>query len=380
MGYVLSSIDWHDRLILYDAGGTQLRVEQVTIIGHWNQLDVRVETESGRRLTVRSKPTDAAVRRQLSPGLITYIKNLSPIYFVLASMLVAVSVLFGATRWWWLLRIGGIRVPVAEALRYTCIGAFGNNFVPGQTGGDVVKAIYIMRRCPGNKLHAFLSVVIDRLLGLASLVLLATAAIAFAGERFTLLIIGVTSLLASGLIVGGILFSRRLRSLLRIDILLRKLPKRILQSLVQIDEAIHLYRGNKRGLALWMLGGMLNHSLLVSAVAVLGHGLGVGVPNGEYFMLVPVINIVSAIPIAPQGWGIGEALYGNLFARYGVIHLGNVAGAEQIMRTRAVALSLLYRVILTLISLLGGLFLLSEKQRVTRTNAEQQIAREDTDG
>ncbi len=372
--YVLTSIDWRDKLTSYDESGFIEYTKPVTVVGDWNRPDVSVRTDSGEEIVVSVAAQSAAVKWELTPGLITYIKNCSPRYFALAFLLVLSSVLFGSARWWWLLRTSDVRIPVFDALRYTFIGIFGNNFVPGQTGGDLVKAIYIMRRCPDSKLKAFVSVIIDRLLGLASLVLLATMAITWSGERFYFLAISIWSVLAAGLVVGAALFSRRLRAAMRVDVLLKKTPERLRNLLVQIEQAVHLYRGRRIGVCAWVAAGMLNHAVLITAVMVLGYGLGVGVPGSEYFVLVPIINLVSAIPIAPQGWGIGESLYCNVFATYEAVHLGGIAAAEQIMRTRAVALSLVYRVVLTVISLLGGLVLLGEKHRVTAADVERESA------
>ncbi|MDH3468072.1 MAG: flippase-like domain-containing protein [Gammaproteobacteria bacterium] len=372
--YVLTSIDWRDNLISYDEFGFIEYTKPVTVVGGWNRPDVTVRTDSGEKILVSTSAQSATVKWELTPGLITYIKNCSALYISLAFLLVLSSVLFGSARWWWLLRTSDVRIPAFDALRYTFIGIFGNNFVPGQTGGDLVKAIYIMRRCPDSKLKAFVSVVVDRLLGLASLVLLATIAITWSGERFHFLAVGIWSVLAAGLVVGAALFSRRLRAAMFVDLLLKKTPDRIRNLLQQIEQAIHLYRGRKLGVCVWVAAGILNHAVLITAVMVLGYGLGVGVPVSEYFVLVPIINLVSAIPIAPQGWGIGEALYSNLFAAYEAVHLGDIAGAEQIMRTRAVALSLVYRVVLTVISLLGGLVLLGEKHRVTAEDVERESA------
>lgn len=76
-------------------------------------------------------------------------------------------------------------------------------------------------------------------------------------------------------------------------------------------------------------------------------------------MLIPVINIVSALPVSPNGWGWGEALYKSLFGTYGAPYLQGAVSAEvakATMGTRGVALSVLYRLHLTFWSLLGGLF------------------------
>jgi hypothetical protein len=83
------------------------------------------------------------------------------------------------------------------------------------------------------------------------------------------------------------------------------------------------------------------------------------------------------VPIAPNGWGVGEALFGTLFGKFGAIHLqGLVPDPEQVMRTRGVALSVLYRLHTTLWSLVGGAMVLLDKDRVTRREVEAEVARE----
>ena len=99
----------------------------------------------------------------------------------------------------------------------------------------------------------------------------------------------------------------------------------------------------------------------VLCVYLIGEALGMSVALQDYFVLVPVILIVSAIPIGPNGWGVGELMFGYLFKTYAAQHLiaGGMAAAQaaQTMYTRSVSLSLLYRLHLTAWSLLGGLLL-----------------------
>ena len=52
------------------------------------------------------------------------------------------------------------------------IGAFFNQFLPGTTGGDVVRVIFLMRDHPENKAEGFLSVAVDRLLAVLALVIM----------------------------------------------------------------------------------------------------------------------------------------------------------------------------------------------------------------
>jgi uncharacterized membrane protein YbhN (UPF0104 family) len=152
------------------------------------------------------------------------------------------------------------------------------------------------------------------------------------------------------------------------------LPARLGHVLRLVDQAVFFYRDHKWVIGASLLAGVGNHVLSVASVVFIGHALGIGMPTFEYFVLIPIINIVTAIPVMPNGWGIGEAMYQKLFGTYGAAHLVDqpAALAAETMGTRGVALSVLYRLHLTLWSLLGGLFVLFEKDRVTQADIDRE--------
>jgi uncharacterized membrane protein YbhN (UPF0104 family) len=213
-------------------------------------------------------------------------------------------------------------------------------------------------------------VIVDRILGLGSLALLAALVVVFRLDRFGSLAVGIWSGLAGVLALGVLAFSRRIRRAIRLDALLKRLPLSGL--LRKIDNAIYFYRGHTAGIALWMVAGMASHVLSVLSVSLIGQALAVGMPMFEYFVLVPIINIVSAVPLGPNGWGVGEALFGYLFGVYGADFI-TAFDPVAVMRTRGVALSLVYRIHLTLWSLLGGLLALLEKEKVTQADVQHEL-------
>ena len=93
--------------------------------------------------------------------------------------------------------------------------------------------------------------------------------------------------------------------------------------------------------------------------------LGVGLTLVDYFSIVPVASVVQGIPIAPAGWGIGEAVYGTLIGKFGALALPGIPESEQMMRTRGVALSVLHRTHVVTWSLLGGVFMLIHRHKPT---------------
>lgn len=381
MAFVFTNVQWTDARIEHGPDGSEV-VEPGAIVGPWDgpEVSFRPYDEAGHL-----RPAEVVVpdppRVVMSPGFPTYVANLDWLPFALGALCYGLTIVFSSSRWWWLLLVNRLRVSWFEALRFTWIGLFFNNVVPGQTGGDVVKAIYIVKHCPGGRVPALVSVLVDRVLGLGSLALLGAIVVLFALDRpgFAALALGIWAVLGLVALIGVVAFSKRLRRLIHLDDLLNRLPLKLSGVLKRIDRAVYFYRAHKLGIGLWVLAGIVNHIASVASVLLVGEALHVGMPALEYFVLVPVITTASALPLAPNGWGIGETLYRQLFAEFGAESLIDVrpATAKFIMGTRGVALSVLYRIHLTLWSLVGGALLLVGRDRVTRADIEREVARGD---
>jgi len=379
---VFRSITWRDTLVrLTGEGEDAVRVVLATgeIEGDWDvpedrPLQFRRDLEGGGLGPVESVLRTAdpegppGSRLEFEFGFLTFWRHLDIGWFLLGAACYGLTVFMAGARWWWLLKVNGLGVSLAEALRFTWIGVFFNNVVPGATGGDLVKAIYIMKRCPGQRVQSLVSVVVDRIMGLASLALLCGIAVLFMLEEFWQIAIGVWAVIFGVGLLGTLAFSKRLRRAIRLKELMEALP--FSGVLKRVDEAVYYYRGHKVGLVGWLFFGMVNHMVSVASVLFMGIALGVGLDWPAYFVLVPVVNIASALPLGPNGWGVGEAVYGQLFASYGT------ASTEALRRTQGVSLSVLYRLHISIVSLVGGLVMLLEKDRVTRSDVAEQMAKE----
>lgn len=379
---VIANVQWVDQKRHLEADGSVRSEQPGKIEGDWDTETVRFAVRDGDGSTgpavpVRTGRQPDGSNVEVLPGFFTYVLRLDVTMALLGAACYFLSVAFASTRWWWLLRVNQLDVTWYEAWRFTWIGVFFNNVVPGQTGGDVAKAVYIMKHCHGGRVPALVSVLVDRVMGLGSLALLAAVVVLFALDRYHQLALGIYGVLAVVGVVGIIAFSKRIRRFVRLDELLRRLPAFLSGPLQRIDQAVHFYRDHKGGIGLWMLLGMLNHVVSVLSVLLFGLALGIGLPTFEYFVLVPVTNIVAAIPLGPNGWGLGEISYRYLFEKFGGPFLqGQVSDPGFVMGTRGVALSIAYRLHMTLQSLLGGLLMLFEKDRVTRADLADEVARE----
>lgn len=380
MWWVFGKIDFVDHL-RWRRGDTVVEEQAIDIVGSWKQ-DPVVYVLHGESEQRTAKRGDAGDGRTLAvePGFLTYWHNLDPLLFALGAFCYFLTALIAGARWWWLLRVNGTDVSLLETLRYTWIGIFFNNVVPGATGGDVVKALYIMKRCPGHRVQVLMSVIVDRVLGLGSLALLGAVVVLFALDRFAEIAIGIWAVILGVGVVGLFAFSRRLRSLVRLKTLLDRLPPKLGHVLKRVDHAVFVYRDHKLVIVASLIAGVGNHVLAVLSVVCFGNALDIGMPSFEYFVLIPVINIVTAVPLAPNGWGIGEGLYKYFFGQYGGVHITGAGVSEAVARetmgTRGLAVSVLYRLHVTLWSLFGGLLTLLEKDKVTRADIEREVAEE----
>ncbi|TAJ04014.1 MAG: flippase-like domain-containing protein, partial [Planctomycetota bacterium] len=259
----------------------------------------------------------------------------------------------GTTRWWRLLRVAGCASGFWDSLRLNFLGLFFNLVMPGLTGGDVVKMGAVALENPGKRLEAALSALVDRVLGLLVLVVLAAAVILASGDAgFDALRKPVLLLLAAMLAGALVYFAAPLRRALGWEKLCAH-PK-LGPKLRLLDGALLVYARHPLELAGCAVLSLANHCGVICGVALLGHAYGVRsdeVSLAQYFVIVPVASMVTALPIAPAGWGLGEAVYQYLFELIGA------SGAL------GVAVSVTFRLTQMLIGCAGGLFLLAPGAR-----------------
>ena len=356
---IFYAIDWRDSYsILNPEGEVILRVEGA-ILGEWKDKDVRfVPNKATTAEIIRKGGTNDGKQIIISPSLPTYLKNLDLLLFSLGAFCFVTSIIILNMRWWWLLRANMFNVGVLEVQKLAWIGFFFNNVIPGSTGGDVVKAVYIAKRFSTDKVSALVSVFVDRIVGLLSLLFLACLASLMAVDDFPQIAITVWLLSLGAALFGACLISANLRKLIRIDHVINRLPGRIARVLLEIDRSVLHYRQHLRGISVWIFASPITYSLFIASFWLMDKSLGIGLSILEYCFVVPIATVIQGIPIAPAGWGIGDAVYGYLIGTFGAATLPGVPEAEQIWRTRGIALSVLHRTHVVAWSLLGGILFL----------------------
>lgn len=241
---------------------------------------------------------------------------ISPEYLVPCILLTGFGLALSTERWKALMASQGITLGSFRVGQLVLMGTFFNYFMPGGVGGDVVKAFYIARDFPNSKTKVVVSVLMDRIVGLFSMVVMALGIMLWQWHTisttpqlkfiFTMLCF----ILVAFLVFWSLIFSIRLEK--EVFKFISFLPgkhsiKRILQSLTS-------YRIGKRQVFVSFLLSMLAQMSAILFFYVAGNGLGFSqVPFTTYLFVVPVGFMIQAIPIAPAGIGIGQAAFLFLF-------------------------------------------------------------------
>jgi uncharacterized protein (TIRG00374 family) len=368
LAFVATRLPWRDRLEWRPLEG-EAQVLSGSIEGDWRAASVRFEARaSGAELERALEGWPAPERERVlagaalergpraegalewSPSLPRVFRAMRPSGLAGALACFALALSCAMTRWWVLLGMAGCPTRWWDSVRLSFVGLFFNLVVPGVTGGDLVKAVAIAREHPGRGLAATLSIAVDRLLGLLLLLWIATAAVFLGGEHYAELRVPLAALSLGGALGLALYAHRPLRAWLRFESLLARLP--LGARIAQLDRALLEYARAPARMALCALLSIGNHLGVIAGVWVLGRAFGTSeLGLLDYFAIVPVANMVSAIPIAPGGWGVGEAAYHFLFTQ---------AGASA---TLGVAVSASYRLCQMALQLLGGLFLLAPSAR-----------------
>jgi glycosyltransferase 2 family protein len=298
---------------------------------------------------------------EIKEGLVNILKRTDPGLYVRAFLIFLLAYACGFLRWKLLLDAAGLPITLRRTTRLSAIGLFFNNIVPaGLTGGDLVKAYYIARHYPEKKTDAVITVLIDRVMGVVVLATFSAVAVLSDLNRYDEVAIYIYGFLLIAFTGAVIFFSSRLRRLLFVDAIIRVLP--FADLIRKIDRSVFLYRYRKRAILLCVLLTAGVHTFVILTVWTLAQGLSIDCSLVDCAILVPIILIVSALPITPAGWGVGE---------YGFIYFFGFAG---VAAGPALALSFIHRFNTLLISLSGGVFLLADRFRPARSEAGETTA------
>ncbi len=235
-----------------------------------------------------------------------------PKHVVLSFVLIFISYLIGVKRWQELARAVEVQASYRRLVALHFLGLFCNYFLPAGIGGDFVKAYYLSRSAKQRK--AFLSVVLDRYVGLLALLLVASCVAVFnradgVMQKVAYSIWGmVIAFLGGGGI--GLYFTELLAGLLeRYEKMLWAARLRDIASLTKG------FMRNYRALVATFLLSIGAQAAAILSVDQLSLAVGAKSDIGSMFLVVPIVFLASVLPISPGGLGTREAAMVFLLSR-----------------------------------------------------------------
>lgn len=238
---------------------------------------------------------------------------------------VGLAVFFGCTylatvRWKVLLAVQEIPMSWGRTWQLFMIGMFFNLFMLGSTGGDVVKMFLTMRETHSNKTAALLTVFMDRVIGMMALILISVGFLYFRYDILShtpasaALLQTLLWLLAASIVVTVGMFVAS--GFGWVHYLPSWTPMR--GRIVELSVACHLYAKAWR-LTLWaFLVSFPLFALFFLTFYCAARAFTDQVGVVDIFSVMPIIAVITAIPISVSGIGLRESLFVSLLAPFGV--------------------------------------------------------------
>ena len=248
----------------------------------------------------------------------------------------------------------GVPIALLDAVNLTLVGYFFNNFLPTSVGGDIVKAM-CAARITKNTAKSVISVLMDRIFGLFVFILIPSITLVFFMKQIgnPMVPVIVYSLLAFSFISFFLIFNRGIaRHFSVIEKFLSRF--KLADKARQLYDGLHDFRYQKKVVAGSMLLSVAGQSIGIVVSYVMVLALGAHAPIIYFFLLVPVVHLVSMLP-SLGGLGIRESAYVTFLSPY-------------IGKEYAFALGILWLGVLFFLSILGGMIYLVRQDYHIRWN------------
>ncbi len=233
-------------------------------------------------------------------------------------LLIGLCTLGAAWRWIVLIRARGFKVSFTYGFSLYLIGMFFNYALPGAVSGDLVRGYYLVHDHPGRKVDGILSILIDRILGVYSFfifTLIATLSdFAFvSGHEQIRWIASICALIFLGMTLFFLIsFSERLYARTGLRWLASKVGL-----IKKVMEGFQRFGRDRRTIGLSVFVSLISQLLSLTFFYYLAYVMGeTDITWKVILFVVPMGFLITALPIAPAGVGVGQVAFVYLFSAY----------------------------------------------------------------
>ena len=272
------------------------------------------------------------------------VRNSNKLFLCAAFLAYFPSYILAFLRWEMLLHTAGIKLPTKRVIISLAGGNFFNLFLPSSIGGDFIRTTDLAIHTKKTK-EVIATVFLDRLSGYIGLVILALLAVAFgwkyARDNSILIFLAIISAILAAILF--ILFSKTLY--LKLNKFLRN-PERargIIELIKGLHHEIHIFRRHKKIVLTNLILSIILQSITPLVFYLIALSLGIKLRIAYFFIFLPIIGVITLLPISIGGLGLRDASTIFLFAKAGL------------SRDPAFAMSLLAFFIILIYGLIAGI-------------------------
>ncbi len=259
-------------------------------------------------------------------------------YLFLAAAVLMLQAVAGAVRLSMVIKTISSRIRLRVALHIMFIGLFFNQTLPSSIGGDAMR-IWRIRHHGFPLRTAINSVLLDRLIALVALALFMLLSYPILHRLVAHPLFRMAVVLAAMALIAGF----------AILYYFRKIPRRfygwrITEEIRHISSEAHRIARTPGRTGEIVLLSLVMHAMTGMAIYEVAHGLGLSIGLLECVVLTPPVSLLTVLPISMAGWGVREA---------GMVAALAFAG---VAANDALVVSILFGLLLMLISIPGGVF------------------------
>lgn len=225
---------------------------------------------------------------------------------VTASAMIIVSTILTGYRWYYVLKSCGINTPVKNATFQIYKGFSVSQIMPSNIGGDIYRILAIKKNVAKYS-DATALVMMDRILGMLSMLLFSIIMSLFFTNVLTSSIIGkmIMFLLVSAVTMMLSLFYLN-------QYMTKKIP--ILHQLMHYSKMFLQFKQMPRIILITLSITIL----YISPATILAKDIDMLIDFKVFLLVVPLITILSVVPISFAGWGVREGLMVFFLGIFGV--------------------------------------------------------------
>ncbi|MHB1141718.1 MAG: lysylphosphatidylglycerol synthase transmembrane domain-containing protein [Sulfuricaulis sp.] len=257
---------------------------------------------------------------------------------VAAATVLLLQAVAGAVRLSMVIKTISSRINLRAALHIMFIGLFFNQTLPSSIGGDAMR-IWRIRHHGFPLRTAINSVLLDRLIALVALGLFMLMSYPVLYRLVDNSLLRVMVAMAGLALIAGFAVLYYLRKIPR-----RYYGLRITEEIRHMSSEAHRIVRHPRRAGEIVVLSVVMHAMTGMAIYEVAHGLGLSIGLLECVVLTPPISLITVLPISMAGWGVREA---------GMVTALAFAG---ITAHDALVVSILFGLLLMLISIPGGVF------------------------